>query len=61
MPVQTASVKKRYGDRRDTMNRIVHAIDHTEPDGVHAPIKRSAPSQRLPNRSAAAFGIRFSQ
>jgi len=38
MPMQTASVMKRYGDRRDTMNRIAHAIDHTEPDGVHVPI-----------------------
>jgi hypothetical protein len=35
MPVQTASVIKRYGNRRDAMNRIAHVIDHTEPDGQH--------------------------
>ena len=48
LPVQAASVKKRYGDRRDTMNQIAHAIDHIEPKGVHVPITRSAPSQQLP-------------
>ncbi len=33
MPVQTASLKKRYGDRRDPMNRIAHAIDLTDTMG----------------------------
>jgi hypothetical protein len=59
MPVQAASVKKRYGGRRDTMNRIAHPIDHTEPDGVHVPIKRSAPSQELPIRAVPPFPLRL--
>jgi hypothetical protein len=50
VPVQTASVMKHHGNRRDTISRIAHAINHTEPDGVHVPIKRAAPSQQLPIR-----------
>jgi hypothetical protein len=34
VPVQTAIVKKRDGHRRNRMDRIALAIDHTDPGGV---------------------------